>query len=228
MKERGTIFSAPEIRAILRDENPKAQMRRVVEPQPAGRDLLDYLDGAWLRLDFNGLLLPRICDLPMHCLSGRPGDRLWVLETWAVIWTEYEPDRSEGQTIRDVPHVVQYRADSNARYPGDWPDDGGDDPACPRWRPSTQMPRWASRIILEIAEVRVQRLQDITEEDARAEGVERGWYERDTPDGPEVVRTDYRAGFRALWDRVSGKAYPWESDPWVWAITFRRLEEENR
>jgi hypothetical protein len=125
------------------------------------------------------------------CPYGTPGDRLWVRETWA-----HERD---GTGCPDDTGVL-YRATD----PG-WDDEG----TGLRWRPSIFMPRIASRILLEITDVRVQRLQEISEEDARAEGCEPFACPRDR--------------FQGLWDTIHGSG-AWHANPWAWAITFRRIQ----
>ena len=126
-----------------------------------------------------------ICgDFRRFCPYGQPGGRLWVRETW----------RSMGKCNKGT-DVVFYRADGHVDGP---------------WRPSIFMPRWASRITLEITEVRVQRLQEISEADARAEGAKH--------------MPDHRWHFREIWDSINGKKYPWASNPWVWCLTFKRVD----
>ena len=126
------------------------------------------------------------------CPHGAPGDRLWVRETWA-----HERD---GTGCPDDTGVL-YRATD----PG-WDDEG----TGLRWRPSIFMPRIASRILLEITDVRVQRLQEISDEDARAEGYDRS-------------HAFPREWFALLWERINGTG-SWHANPWAWAITFQRLE----
>jgi hypothetical protein len=127
---------------------------------------------------------------------GRPVDHLWVRETWGH-------DEAFGDTL--------YRAG----HQGDDPLNG--------WKTSIHMPRWASRIILEITEVRIERLQEITEEDAKAEGAhavgldDQGIFRGDEGSGP------YRAGFGAEWRHING-AESWDASPWIWAISFRRID----
>jgi hypothetical protein len=124
------------------------------------------------------------------CPYGIPGDRLWVRETFA-------------QDVAGCPGGISYRADHF--------DPKGDGPAHPmKWRPSIFMPRISSRILLEITDVRVQRLQEISDEDARAEGYDRS-------------HAFPREWFALLWERINGTG-SWDANPWVWAITFRRLE----
>lgn len=190
MKERPILFSAPMVRAIL--AGTKTQTRRVVRGPieylgpSGGQD--DLSSWGWF---FDGeeqhgyMVLARGMNerfdngcISIPCPYGVPGDRLWVRETW----------RGEG------PGSVKYRAD-------------GDDVGSLKWRPSIFMPRWASRIDLEVTEVRVQRVQEITREDAIAEG----------------VTTHDVFGFMRLWDSINGKRAPWASYPWVWALTFKRV-----
>lgn len=193
MKARPILFSAPMVRAIL--EGRKTQTRRVVKPQPVdpftGRDL-----SAGARPD----------SLP-HCPYGQPGDHLWVRETW-------QPER-HNQCER-----ITYAADGGVAFV--------DDSDVPRnWRrpkaartgniTPLYMPRWASRITLEVTGVRVERLQDITEEDARAEGVE-------ADDIGKVGLPCYsaRQNFERLWESING-AGSWAANPWVWVVEFRRV-----
>lgn len=134
-----------------------------------------------------------------QCPHGVVGDRLWVREQFAT----------------DVPGCaggISYRADHQ--------DPRGDGPAHPmRWLPPIFMPRTAARLILDVADVRVQRLQDISEDDARAEGVEAAPFCRaGRPDGMEHVES-----FEDLWDSINATRASWKSNPWVWAVTFRRL-----
>jgi hypothetical protein len=138
----------------------------------------------------------------LRCPYGVTGDRLWVRETFAAYTTPtYEYGESDLVTDRldTGPYEgvdIVYKADGTS-FPG-------------KWRPSIFMPRWASRISLEITEVRLQRLHDIDERDARAEG-----YVPRLPDDPI-------GWYRGLWDTINGNG-AWRENPWVWAITFRRL-----
>lgn len=143
------------------------------------------------------------------CPYGKPGDRLWVRETW-------QPEYVAGHE-QDGP--IRYRATHDERVMGH------------KWRPSIFMPRWASRITLEVISVREEPLQDITEGDARAEGVTMTtWHTLPDGDGeslagvPHQTPACYRNGFANLWDSINGKKYPWVSNPFVWVIEFRRIE----
>lgn len=229
MIERPILFKGEMVTAILSGQ--KTQTRRIWK-MPPGMDW--YVSGA-LRGEETG----DICDLTgpgwcsvdeVTCPHGRPGDRLWVRE--AHWWLKDEPDHSCGYyppklTAEDV----EYRAD-------------GDD-ARKVWRPSIHMPRWASRITLEITGVRVERLQDISEADAEAEGCERLGFEREVPDwkicpkcggtrlhdaigssGGVVFDVDctacdtYVKRYKHLWESING-AGSWNLNPWVWVVEFK-------
>ena len=207
MRERPILFKGPLVRAIL--DGTKTQTRRLCKPDHFGGSEMPP-DSAMARaIEFGGQKSP----------FGRPGDRLWVRETWQAWPVNVSEFDDSGplstESIRDrVPAHFEYQA-------------GPTDSLGP-WRPSIHMPRRASRIDLEITEVRVQRLQDITEEDARAECV-------DPMPGPvDVVdcgnghgyfdpAPPARCVFEELWDSINGARAPWERNPWVWAITFKRI-----
>jgi hypothetical protein len=130
----------------------------------------------------------------LNCPYGQPGDRLWCRETWAPSYP--------GVTAPPF----HYRATFDpAEFAG-----------MIRWKPSIHMPRWASRIMLEIVSVRVERLQDITEADAKAEGCP--GFDGDFREVFPPVRE-----FRNLWDSINAKSHPWDINPWVWRIEFKRL-----
>ena len=93
----------------------------------------------------------------------------------------------------------------------------------PKWLPSIHMPRWASRITLEITNIRVERLQDITQEDAKAEGVD-PWFPKTESLKDLFTNGSYRNGFHELWDSINAKTHPWDSNPWVWVIEFRKVQ----
>ncbi|KRP44109.1 hypothetical protein [Pseudomonas poae] len=235
IKERPILFSAPMVRAIL--EGRKTVTRRAIsvnltnrfdEPRgqadvAAGYPFVECDEGYWPAINF--------------CPYGKPGDRLWVRETWGVIshdfdergsMIDWEPDRP-ASPIREMRfgqgyysgHVI-YRADGEAVWAGD-DDGGGDDRSA--WKPSIHMPRVASRLQLEITDVRVERLQDITEDQARAEGVrlytdhaELGnWWH---VEGIETYSADPRKSFELLWSSVGGD---WAANPWVWVVEFKRV-----
>jgi hypothetical protein len=214
MKEYPILFSSEMVRAIL--DGRKTMTRRVIKPQPEAHTMQVLPLG-------NGLYLPSWSGRnvsesptgrPMKCPYGQPGDRLWVREAWYYEEHMYdvnagEPDLPGGRYSRRL----VYRAS----YP-DYPVTIG--VGKHGWRPSIHMPRWASRITLEIEEIRVERLQEITEEDARAEGVEalRGSF----PIGEQRL-TIHQHAFAYLWGSINSKKYPWDSNPYVWVIKFKRV-----
>ena len=206
MAERPILFSGPMVRAIL--EGRKTQTRRTCKPvQPNS-------DGIWPA--------GRVPDCPY----GAPGDLLWVRETWAHYQCVDHIRRADGRAFSEVSDgLAGYKADGF---------EGIEDfrkhvklmsgSACEsveingdRWRPSIHMPRWASRITLKVTDVRVERLQQISEADANAEGVVRHEWEYDNGEGPE---TD-RAAFECLWSHING-ADSWAANPWVWVVSFER------
>lgn len=166
----------------------KTQTRRVVRPQPTYGAVRHA--GTWMYALPDGASPAG----PLRNPYGEAGDRLWVRETWMC--DEYgRRHRSAG--------MVRYRADAESMG---------------AWRSPRFMPRWASRIALRVTGVRVERLWDITEADALAEGVE-----------PDPLGRWYGSGYNtavyayeAEWDRINGKRAPWASNCWVWAIEFTK------
>jgi hypothetical protein len=195
MKERPILFSAPMVRALL--DGSKTQTRRVVKP----RDL------AWMD-EHQGL---REANNATRCPYGQPGDRLWVRETHAPqadCWGSWE--RWLRGAGGEAP-ILHYAADFKP-----FQNDNGfviRKPFIEKWRPSIHMPRWASRIDLEVTGVRVERLQDIGESDCYAEGIRHA----------DVWGDGTAVGFyRTLWEQING-AGSWAANPWVWVIEFRRI-----
>ena len=195
VRDRPILFSAPMVRAIL--EGRKTQTRRLVRD---GIAVTDICGGGvepvvWWPRDARGK--------DAACQYGAPGDRLWVRETWTHI---------RGNGIR-----TWYRAD------GEPTDREGNvlptTPGYPRWRPSIYMARKDSRITLEVTDVRVQRLQDITEDAARAEGIQE-LNGRFTFNGGLHESRTARDSFEALWDSINGDRAAWAANPWVWVVSF--------
>jgi hypothetical protein len=237
-RERGILFSAPMVRALL--EGRKTQTRRALKPglvehirfmgceedSRGGPDrendaVIRYLDDEDCHSGPGWYVscseYPEEGSVFMRCPYGVPGDRLWVRETWA-------PSLDEHGAADPNTRYVKYRADSGEPSPSeelDWH-------TWPRsWRPSIFMPRWASRITLEITEVRVQRLRDISEDDARAEGFSSekmpGVLIRDGKRLPaEMAFFEPRSWFCALWAAINGHESV-KANPWVWALTFKRI-----
>jgi len=210
MNEHPILFSAPMVRAIL--EGKKTQTRRVIKPQPKCPSLLFYVDDREWR-DGDGTHL--------KCPYGVPGDQLWVREAWARSQRldRLPPRKLEFLTANpDFPKsTIYYRADSC----------DGINPLRGKWRPSIHMPRWASRLTLEVAGVRVERLQNITEEDVFAEGCN-----LHHPPDPNVLPTPEEYGswhiplFVNLWNSLNAKrGFGWETNPWVWVVTFKEIRQ---
>lgn len=211
MRERPILFSAPMVRAILSGE--KTQTRRTVRPQPDVARPGDISTGTAFaaRSTSDDKHLGRLGAV-IQCPHGQPGDRLWVREAWQHANHPDGPYRS-GVT-------VHYRAD----YIDDPHGPGGEKSPEGRyrtWRPSIHMPRAASRITLEITGVRVERLRDISEADALAEGLTPtpgGWWS-----GAEGQAAPTPQGaYALLWDSINGPG-SWGANPWVWVIEFRRI-----
>lgn len=208
MTERPIIFNGDMVRAILRGE--KTQTRRPVKPIPVYPDAFDGLR----REIHDGQVHFWACgaELPAHifrCPCGQPGDRLWVRETFR----EYYP--KEGWP---APKAL-YKADGIARL-----EDTETGKTIP-WRPSIHMPRSLSRITLEITDINAERVQDITEDDARAEGGKPEFriVVARSDGGPDYhIPCSYRGGFANTWDAIYAKrpGLSWDENPWIWAITF--------
>lgn len=194
MTDRPILFSAPMINAILREiaapGTGKTVTRRVLKPQPQG------VSAARRVRDKCYHITPESnrCTVDFKAPNYAPGDRLWVRE--AISYDRLDVDR-------DGILPPWYWADGNPDA-GDWT----------RPKPSIHMPRWASRLTLHVTDVRVQRLQEISEADARAEGCP--CQGDDDLCGMEAV-----GWFRDLWDSLNAERAPWSSNPWVVAVTFR-------
>lgn len=240
MRERPILFSGPLVRAIL--DGRKTQTRRLVKdatgafwdhagwrPVVVGEriDRWESVDGDG-RPD--GRHVASVGAPRPACPYGAPGDRIYVRETWrtGVALDDWSPAKI-AEAALEAGYVkpwapLKYEADGatisdDNFHRGDF---GG---AWGKTRVAIHLPRWASRLLLEVTEVRVQRLQEITEDDARAEGVD-----ADTSACDHARRTcaevactgpGYRAAFADLWNEINGERASWASNPWVWVITFR-------
>ena len=218
MKERPILMSAPMIRAIL--SGTKTQTRRISNPHQKGGRRYFNTDGS-----------PRTdCIYPY----GAHGDLLWVREAFRF------PDSFNGdspKTVGDRCLIAGYpKPWAPTHYEADgWRDNWMNVGTSPgsvtagKLRPGIHMPRWASRITLEIVSVRVERLQDISEEDAIAEGVYCESEDEISFNGPWYINAGDSQGYatakscyEALWDSINGEG-SWEKNPWVWVIEFRRI-----
>ena len=218
LHERGILFHPDMVRSIL--DGRKTQTRRVINPQQRYAHTL--IDGRHetsigeFDYDIRYILCP----------YGQPGTRMWVRETWQQFFEdEIPPNRPRGPKgemgIPEQPDrrsVCVYRADGELSHP---------EYGKANWIPSIHMPRWASRITLEITGVRVERVQDISEEDIRSEGTDECLYSS-PPYCTQCGGHEHlcsRDRFRDLWDSLNVKrGYPWDSNPWVWVVEFRRVK----
>lgn len=230
MKERPILFNSEMVRA-LRDGR-KTQTRRIVNPQPDFETANNALGGdtstatvvcdgtmggiGLKRGNAIGYVFPNI-----HCPYGMPGDRLWVRETTRMRYLPNfltgEPTKNECAEYVDGEPVL-----SPAGFDFSW------------WYsrkicPSIHMPRWASRITLEVTGVRVERLQDISEADCIDEGIQQwplGFRVEETgaPDHRSRNFASATSAYRFLWERING-AGSWDANPWVWVVDFRRIHD---
>lgn len=254
MKERPILFNGAMVRAILAGQ--KTQTRRVIkEPNNGVTTLMD--NGQPLALDHDDQWVQRPCPY------GQPGDRLWVRETWRIgAWDENKgafaidycdgpsrkwltiPHDDHGDKFQDLWIDCCDELHRKSIHPcnGDYSWEPGSSPL--RRRPSIHMPRWASRITLEITDVRVEQVQDISEDDAQAEG-----FSKLSKDGGQVYKyglpdsdglpgndnsgwhwqdwdIDARIAFKRLWDSINAKrGFGWEKNPWVWVLRFHVFDK---
>jgi hypothetical protein len=215
MADRPILFSAPMVRALLDDR--KTQTRRILKPQPnmlnGGKPLNNgrgsySVDGGWKRIPIAA------------------GDRLYVREHWRV------SQKWDGTPPRDLPMrsmTIFCEAGGSIanQASGRWEPDNDYPHYRPEWvgkhRQAMHMPRWASRLTLIVTDVRVERLQDISEEDAIAEGAfpcANGW----TYGGPPLAGSTARGAYYCLWNSINGEG-SWEANPWVAAYTFRVIRQ---
>jgi len=220
MAERPILFSGPMVRALL--AGTKTQTRRVVSKQathdlyyqrmygvsPPPNPVAFGTPGLWRIV---GPDYPDGKDDDVTCPYGQPGDRLWVREAFMHEPADYCWEASV--SIPSRPASTVYRAD----YPESQPGEG--------WKPSIHMPRNLCRLVLEVTAVRVERLQAITEADAQAEGVERDGesFWRGYAKGHYDLFPDARGSYASLWVSINGEG-SWDANPWVWAVSFRRVQ----
>lgn len=205
MKERPILFSGPMVQAILGGR--KTQTRRVVNPQP---DWIAEVTKTLCNPSSGPFVWPigslgQQCGCPIAKMKyGVTGDRLWVRESF----------------------TPRYFDDGRPGYKADWTSGAAEYVTEPKWKPSIHMPRAISRISLEITNVRVERLQDITLADLEAEGVTNSdeWLEYleryAAVASTECSRETEHQYWAQRWDNINGKKHPWSSNPWVWVIEF--------
>jgi len=208
VKERPILFKGEMVRAIL--EGRKTQTRRVVKGNFEHQwESLKSYSCQWISIENSGAwgLRHKIKENPqadfqtVKCPYGKVGDRLWVRETFA---------NDEDKAVCDINNNFWYRADGETKFKqaGFTPKTRG------KWRPSIHMMRWASRITLEITDIRVERLNDISESDAIAEGII-GVCE----DG---LWNDPCDKYADLWESINGSG-SWDLNPWVWVVEFKKI-----
>jgi hypothetical protein len=204
MKERPILFSGPMVPPVLDDT--KTNTRRVVRALP---DLGEPEQWCHMLDKVNNI----VGDYRRYCPYGIPGDRLWVREAWNV-GVRVMDGRHATQGMRILDRIPKHKPEEcRVLFKADYTGDGWGQA---KWRPSIHMPRWASRILLEVVAVRVERLQEIDNQGALAEGA---------PDVRTVENNwDMRDCFRALWDGLNEKrGFGWAVNPWVWVVEFRRI-----
>ncbi len=214
MTERPIPLRDWEVLAIL--QGRKTQTRRLMKAQP-------YPDSIVTVEHYNQTVIDRHGDMQpgpeifgahwddgeygLRCPYGAPGDMIWVRETWCRTGLSHVPCahyRADGEhvVLDDGDGFTAVNKDGSEKSP---------------WRPSIHMPRWASRITLRITDVRVERLQDISEDDARAEG----WPGPFTETGFPIASP--LAWFANVWTNINGPS-AWDDNPWVWVISFERVK----
>lgn len=229
MKEHPILFGGEMVRAIL--DGRKIQTRRPVKPQPLGGHYVSMADdGIWTVLTEVGWGGDFACNEIGRCPYGVPSDHLWMRETWCDVrdllgWDQPGGPPPEGRGC------IAFKADGELRQYGLMLSPPEDFRVADmhrkdeiRWRPSIHMPRWASRITLEVTGVRVERVQEITDADAWDEGA--WWWRYNDAVGPPLYIRDGECieCFRELWDAIYAKrGLGWDANPWVWIVEFRPL-----
>ena len=214
------LFNTEMVKAIL--EGRKTSTRRIIKPQPKQPVPLGFIsdstDGkrigyyGWGQDKYGGII--DIAKPPY-----RAGDILYVRETWRK------------KTIDKAGHIeIQYKADFNEEELACYGKRGGYAPC--KWKPSIHMPKVAARIFLKVTDIKVQRLQDITEREVLKEGIKRYHFNMNMPDAyGDTLYTDHKLAFKTLWNSTVNKkdidVYGWDADPYVWIIEFQRIEKEK-
>jgi hypothetical protein len=235
MRERGITFNAEMVRAVL--EGRKTQTRRIMKVQPESNQygLLRIIDSTkrsnvgkchWAESNATG---PHTRSKLFSCPFGAVGDRLWVRETWMPdaprdgTWGDVEFYGCKGSPLSMIPK--RYRKPEHCIHRASW-----DCNEMVGWTPSIHMPRWASRITLEITGVRVERLQNISQADAVAEGIKSGrcgnetsWRDAFYVPGDNQPYFNAETAYGDLWSSIYGDE-SWQANPWVWVIEFKRVE----
>lgn len=247
MTERPILFSGPMVSAVLRDVEPKTQTRRALRkqfgPEAMPVEMCAETDEGYQTVGHSGRWWDDVGGLAedaVTCPFGTPGDRLWVRETF-VAFGRWEM-RFSAKKGRDEWHFVDMTLETGRqyRYGGALPN-AKRDSVTPTWwrRPAIHMPRAASRILLDVTGVRIERLQSISATDARAEGIEfqehsiagqicRSWKAYGSADGwyPEGIDIAPIHSYWSLWDSLNAaRGFGWHTNPWVWVVEFRQVQQ---
>ncbi|QYG03854.1 hypothetical protein [Massilia sp. NP310] len=220
MIERPILFNGAMVRALL--DGRKTQTRRAVKMPPSWDCFVcaDWGDGWWpYRSDDGESPTYDNNEIRLNCPYGQPGDRLWVRETFGEVYDWCDHPEMPGAPTERWHIDWKYRADGEPDRPhleGAWTG----------WKPSIHMPRAASRILLEVVSVHVERLQDISQEDAAAEGItDPGCTNCGEPEAKcacSFPMPDYRDAYAYLWGQINGPD-SWLANPWVWVVEFKRV-----
>ena len=211
-KERPLLMQGAMVRATLNDL--KTQTRRLQDLDRVNQSPDDWeLLGIKIEPKKKDLVSTAIFrhkdgeEVAIACRYGRPGDLLWIRETWGETY-------SGGHTLVGCSDCIAYKADGVELQSGE------------KWKPSIFMPRAMSRLSIGITDIRIERLQSISESDAIAEGIERSpvhsklWKTCQKNDGAHTALPTM--SYKSLWDSINGKTHPWDNNPWVWAIDFKK------
>lgn len=218
MKQRPILFNSEMVCATI--DGRKTHTRRIINPQPT---LSDSSGFNWKGRAYGLGASPSETERNFSkwsCKHGKVGDRLWVRETFQPVFADgfdhNSVARSDYKTGRG--YKCSYPATDGIQEFIDAEDNVTD-----RCTPSIHMPRWASRITLEITGVRAERLQDISEADAKAEGIQKAWQYADCYYTPSGDYASARVAFQRLWESINGPE-SWDANPFVWVIEFKRVE----
>lgn len=220
VKERPILFSAPMVRSILAGQ--KTVTRRAVRHQPDvpvtdaiprrnfphGPAMIDW----YWRPKHGHLNGVPSAGWDFKCPYGQPGDRLWVREAFGSQIRSYGGGTGRFTVYRATsPDAIDFKCASGKEYPV-------------KWKPSIHMPRHLNRILLEITDIRVERLQKISEEQAIAEGIDVSICQQFLETSPTRHQCKLAAlhGFSGLWESING-AGAWDSNPWVWVVKFKQI-----
>lgn len=220
---KGLSFSEPMIKAWM--DGRKTVTRRLMNPQP-----LERSEYGGMNMYGQAIFYPPddLEDTDDSCLRKPkyfPGETVYIKETWAQIWNQdgcIKPEWERCLCPCEGCHI-EYKADTGAKYPGDWPDDSTGDPSCPKWKSPRFMPEWAARSHASIVSVKPERIQEISYQDALNEGID-VWIK--TLKDPSSELREQRLSikqlaFSRLWDSLHPGS--WDRNDWVWRIELEKL-----